>query len=56
VHALVSRGGWTREWWEWVSVPCVDEHASELLLRHRVLRLLQDAGLLSQDAAPAIAS
>jgi hypothetical protein len=48
VHALVSRGGWTRDWW-WVGVPYVDEHAAELLFRHKVLRLLQDEGLLSEE-------
>ena len=48
VHALVSRGGWTRDW-QWVPVPCVDEHAAELLFRHKVLRLLQDAGLLTEE-------
>jgi hypothetical protein len=40
VHALVSRGGWTRDW-RWVGVPYVDEHAAELLFRHKVLRLLR---------------
>ncbi len=48
VHALVSRGGWTRDW-QWVPVPYVDEHAAELLFRHKVLRLLQGAGLLSEE-------
>jgi hypothetical protein len=48
VHALVSRGGWTRGW-KWVPVPNVDERAAELLFRHKVLRLLQDEGLLSEE-------
>ena len=48
MHALVSRGGWTRDW-QWVPVPYVDEHAAELLFRHKVLRLLQDTGLLSEE-------
>ena len=48
VHALVSRGGWTRGW-QWVPVPYVDEHAAELLFRHKVLRLLQVEGLLSEE-------
>jgi hypothetical protein len=43
VHALVSRGGWTLAG-EWVGVPYVDEQAAELLFRHKVIRLLQDAG------------
>jgi len=48
VHALVSRGGWTREW-QWVPVPYVDQHSAELLFRHKVMRLLQDEGLLSDE-------
>jgi hypothetical protein len=48
VHALVSRGGWTREG-EWVPVPYVDEHAAELVFRHRVISLLQEEGLLSEQ-------
>jgi hypothetical protein len=48
VHALVSRGGWTRDW-EWVPVAYVDEHAAELLFRHKVMRLLQDVGLLTEE-------
>ena len=48
VHALVSRGGWTRDW-QWVGVPYVDERSAELLFRHKVLRLLQDEGLLSEE-------
>jgi hypothetical protein len=48
VHAVVSRGGWTRDW-RWVPVPYVDEHSAELLFRHKVIRLLQDEGLLSEE-------
>jgi hypothetical protein len=48
VHALVSRGGWTRAW-KWVPVAYVDEHAAELLYRHKVMRLLQDVGLLTEE-------
>ena len=29
VHALVSRGGWTRDW-QWVPVPYIDERSAEL--------------------------
>ena len=47
VHALVSRGGWTQGW-EWVPVPHLDESAAELLYRHKVMRMLQDEGLLSE--------
>ncbi len=48
VHALVSRGGWTSDW-EWVPVAYVDEHAAELLFRHKVMRMLQDVGLLTEE-------
>jgi len=48
VHALACRGGWRRSW-EWVPVPYIDEHAAELLFRHKVIRLLQDEGLLSEE-------
>ncbi|MDX2438075.1 MAG: transposase [Acidobacteriota bacterium] len=48
MHALVSRGGWTRDG-EWMPVPYVDEHSAELLFRHKVMRLLQDEGLLSEE-------
>ena len=48
VHAMVSRGGWTRDG-EWVPVPYVDEHSAELLFRHKVMRLLQDEGLLPRS-------
>ena len=48
VHALVSRGGWTRDW-GWVPVAYVDEHASELFFRHKVMRLLQEEGLLTAE-------
>ncbi len=48
LHALVSRGGWTRDG-EWMPVPYVDERSAELLYRHKVMRLLQDEGLLSEE-------
>jgi hypothetical protein len=48
VHALVSRGGWTSDW-EWVPVAYVDEHAAELLFRHKVMRMLQEEGLLTEE-------
>jgi hypothetical protein len=48
VHALVSRGGWTRAW-KWVPLAYVDEHAAELLYRHKVMRLLQGEELLSEE-------
>ena len=48
VHAMVSRGGWARDG-EWMPVPYVDEHSAELLFRHKVMRLLQDEGLLTEE-------
>ena len=48
LHALVSCGGWTRDG-EWIPVALVDEQAAELLFRHKVIRLLQDVGLLSEE-------
>ncbi len=48
VHALVSRGGWTKGG-EWISAAFVDEHAAELLFRHKVIRMLQGVGLLSEE-------
>ncbi len=34
---------------QWVPASYVDEHAAEMLLRHKVLRLLQGAGLLTEE-------
>ena len=48
VHCLASRGGWTRAG-EWVPVAHVDEHAAELIFRHRVMSLLKDEALLSEE-------
>jgi len=48
VHALVSRGGWTRDW-KWVPLAYVDESAAELLFRHKVMRMLQNEGLLTEE-------
>ncbi len=48
VHALVTRGGWSRSG-EWVPVPYVDERAAEELFRHKVLGMLRGKGLLSEE-------
>ncbi len=48
VHALVTRGGWTASG-EWVGVPYVSSSAAEQLFRHKIIRLLQRAGLLDDD-------
>ena len=34
---------------DWVPIPYVGEHTAELLFRHKVIRLLQDEGLLSDE-------
>jgi hypothetical protein len=48
VHALVSRGGWRRDG-TWVPVPFVETSSAELLFRHKVIVLLRDEGLLSDE-------
>jgi hypothetical protein len=50
VHALVFRGGWTQDR-GWAPMAYVDEHAAELLFRHKVMRLLQGEGLLTDSAS-----
>jgi hypothetical protein len=47
VHALATRGGWDRSG-TWLPVPYVDESSAERLFRHKVIKLLRDAGLLSE--------
>ena len=47
-HALVSRRGWTQDG-EWIPIAFVDEASAELLFRHKVIRLLQVVGLLSEE-------
>jgi hypothetical protein len=54
VPAIVSRGGWTQDG-EWDPVAFVDEHSAELLYRHKVMRLLQDEGLLSDERTELLA-
>jgi hypothetical protein len=48
VHAIVSRGGWTKTG-EWIPVPYVDARAAELLLRHKVFSLLRKAGVIDDE-------
>ena len=48
VHALVSRGGWRPDG-TCVPVPYVDAKAAELLFRHKVISLLRDEDLLSEE-------
>lgn len=55
VHALVSRGGWDREA-GWVPVPFVDTRSAELLFRHKVIALLRDEDLLSDERTEVLLS
>jgi hypothetical protein len=48
IHSITSRGVWRHDG-EWIPVPYVDAHRAELLFRHRILRLLRDQGLISQE-------
>jgi hypothetical protein len=48
IHAIVSRGVWDRHQ-QWHPVPYVAPHAAELLFRHKLLRLLRDRDLLSEE-------
>jgi len=48
IQALCSRGGWNARG-EWMPVPYVDTRKAEELFRHRVLRLLKDKDLLSDE-------
>ena len=48
IHAMVSRGVWNRAD-EWHPIPYVDSHKAELVFRHKVLRLLRDRELITQE-------
>ena len=48
VHALVSRGAWDRSG-RWRPVPYVDTKAAELLYRDKVLALLDQEDLISEE-------
>jgi hypothetical protein len=48
IHALVSRGVWSRDG-TWVPVPYVDMKAAELLFRHKVLGFLKDEELVTEE-------
>lgn len=48
VHAIVSRGGWTKDG-TWVPIPYVDSGAAARLFRHKVLRLLLAAGRIDEQ-------
>jgi hypothetical protein len=48
VHALCSRGGWNAAG-QWVPAPYLDHRMAEELFRHRVLHLLKEQHLLSDE-------
>ena len=48
VHAIASRGGWTREG-RFIPIPYVDPHAAQELFRHEVLTFLQRKELVSEQ-------
>ncbi len=48
VHAIASRGGWTKDG-TWVPIPYVDSNAAARLFRHKVLRLLLAAGRIDAE-------
>jgi len=48
VHAIASRGGWTRED-RFIPIPYVDPHAAQELFRHKVLALLQRKEMSSEQ-------
>jgi Putative transposase len=48
VHAIASRGGWTKDG-TWVPIPYVDSGAAARLFRHKVLRLLLAAGRIDAE-------
>ena len=45
---MASRGLFTIDG-VWIPIPCVDAHQAELLFRHKVLRLLRDKDLITQE-------
>ena len=48
MRMLVSRGGWSADG-GWEPLAYVDEHVAERLFRHKVMRFLQDEGLLNEE-------
>ncbi|MFQ5792110.1 MAG: transposase, partial [Acidobacteriota bacterium] len=48
IHAIVSRGVFDPDG-SWQPVPYVDTHKAELVFRHKVLRLLRDQGLITEE-------
>ena len=48
VHTIASRGGWAADG-SFTPVPFVDAKAAEQLFRHKVITLLRDEGLLTEE-------
>ena len=48
IHAIVTRGVFLRNG-SWQPIPYVDTHTAELVFRHKVLRLLRDRELITQE-------
>lgn len=48
MHAPASRGGWAGDG-SFIPVPFVAATAAEQLLRHKVITLLRDGGLLTEE-------
>ncbi len=48
VHAIATRGGWTATG-EWIPIAYVDERAAERLFQHKVLRMLREKQLVSDQ-------
>jgi hypothetical protein len=48
IHAIVTRGVFLDDG-SWLPIPYVDSHNAELLFRHKVLGLLRDRELITQD-------
>jgi len=48
IHAIVSRGLFLDDG-SWHPIPYVDSHKAELVFRHKVLRLLRDRELITQE-------
>lgn len=55
VHALVSRGGWTRDD-RFLPIPYVDPHVAQGLFRHKVFASLLRKGLITQERVELLTS
>ena len=48
IHAIVTRGVFLANG-QWHPIPYVDTHKAELAFRHKLLRLLRDRDLISEE-------